>query len=297
MGAVYAATHRNGSSVAVKLLHSDHARDADVKRRFLREGYLANKVKHPGVVRILDDDVDDDGSAFLVMDLLDGRTLEAEFQAQGRHLTVPRVGQVTLSLLDILAAVHAEGIVHRDIKPENVFVTTRAEIMLLDLGIARLVIESRSMTASGTMLGTPEFVAPEQAGGNVREVDGRTDLYSVGAVMFALLTGRYVHEGRTPMQTMLLAATQPARSIFDVWPDAPGGIANVIDVALSFEKTRRWPSALDMRTALARSVAQFDVTSPLAPTAPAPPLPPPPQYGATGTVILPDAAPPRRPRK
>ncbi len=294
MGAVYAATHRNGSSVALKLLHPEHARDADIKRRFLREGYLANKVKHPGVVRVLDDDVDDEGTAFLVMDLLEGRTLESEWQASGRTLAVPRVGQVGLALLDVLAAVHAEGIVHRDIKPENVFITTRGELMLLDLGIARLVLDSRSMTASGTMLGTPEFVAPEQAGGNVREVDGRTDLYSVGAMMFTLLTGHYVHEARTPIQTMLLAATRPARSIFDVWPEAPGGLANVVDVALSFDKTRRWPSALDMRTALARSVASFTGAGSLAPTHPAPPPPPPPRQGTTGTVVLPEQEPKKR---
>jgi serine/threonine-protein kinase len=280
MGAVFAARHRNGMRVAIKVLHSELARIEEIRRRFLREGYIANRVSHPGTVKVLDDDVDEDGTTFLVMELLDGRTLEAEWAAAGSKLSAIRVGQVAERVLGVVAAIHAEGIVHRDIKPDNVFLTTAGGIKVLDLGIARLV-ESRSATATGQMMGTPEFVAPEQAAGNVRDIDARTDLYSVGAMMFTLLTGEVVHPGRTGMEQMVFAATRPARSLFDVWPDAPPLLTNVIDVALSFDKSKRWASAVEMQTALARSIVHLPdglVAPSLAPQKP--------PAGKTGTLIL-----------
>ena len=256
MGAVFAATHRNGMRVAVKVLHADLSRVEEVRRRFLREGYIANKVDHPGIVRVLDDDVDSDGSTFLVMELLTGQTLEEEYRAARGRVSVQRIADVTLSLLEVLGAVHAEGIVHRDVKPDNVFITDKGVLKLFDLGIARLV-DSRAITAAGQQMGTPEYMAPEQAAGNVRDVDARADLYSVGAMMFSLLTCKPVHEARTQMERMVFAATRPARSIFDVWPEVPPALANVIDVALDFDKVKRWPSARDMHTALARTMEVF----------------------------------------
>jgi serine/threonine protein kinase len=259
MGAVYAATHRNGMRVAVKLLHPELSRVDEVRRRFLREGYIANRVTHLGAVKVLDDDVDNDGTTFLVMELLEGRTLEAEWVASGGRLLAIRVAQLAERVLDVLAAIHAEGIIHRDVKPDNVFLTTSGTLKLLDLGIARLV-ESRNMTASGQMMGTPEFVAPEQAAGNVHEIDARTDLYSVGAMMFALMTGEVVHPGRTGIEQMVFAATRPARSLLDVWPDAPPLLANIVDVALSFDKRKRWTDAAQMQLALLRAIDKIPTT-------------------------------------
>ncbi|HEY2370138.1 MAG TPA: serine/threonine-protein kinase [Polyangiaceae bacterium] len=282
MGAVYGARHRNGMRVAIKVLHPELSRIEEIRRRFLREGYIANRVSHPGTVKVLDDDVDEDGTTFLVMELLEGRTLEAEWTAAGSKLSAIRVAQVAERVLAVVAAIHAEGIVHRDIKPDNVFLTTGGAIKVLDLGIARLV-ESRSATATGQMMGTPEFVAPEQAAGNVREIDGRTDLYSVGAMMFALITGEVVHPGRTGMEQMVFAATRPARSLLDVWPDAPPLLANVIDVALSFDKSKRWATAAEMQTALATSIPRLP-DGLVAPSRSA--AAPPPAVGTTGTLIL-----------
>lgn len=250
MGAVYSATHRNGMRVAVKVLHLELSRVEDVRSRFLREGYLANRITHPGAVKIIDDDVDTDGTTFLVMELLDGRTLEAETQDAGGVLEPLRVAVVVDRVLDVLEAIHKEGIVHRDIKPDNVFLTTSGTLKLLDLGIARLVESSRGRTATGQLMGTPEFVAPEQAAGRVNAIDGRTDIYAVGAMAFTLLTGQCVHLGETAMDKVILAATVPARSVLDAWPDAPTGLAHVVDVALSFDKTKRWPDASQMRIAL-----------------------------------------------
>ncbi|HEX4515419.1 MAG TPA: serine/threonine-protein kinase, partial [Polyangiaceae bacterium] len=138
MAAVYRATHRNGHRVAVKILHPELSISEDVRARFLREGYVANKVDHAGAVRVIDDDVAEDGSVFLVMELLEGSTLEHRWQMAGRRLGVDEVVAWTVKLLDVLAAAHARGIVHRDIKPENLFVTERGELKVLDFGIARL---------------------------------------------------------------------------------------------------------------------------------------------------------------
>jgi hypothetical protein len=160
MGAVYAATHRNGMRVAIKVLHDELSKFADLRARFLREGYIANRVKHPSLVRVLDDDVDDDSTTFLVMELLEGTTLDAEWEAAGRTMPLRRVVAIADAILDVLAAIHGEGIVHRDVKPDNVFFTADG-MKLLDLGIARL-LESTT-TATGQIMGTPEFVAPEQA--------------------------------------------------------------------------------------------------------------------------------------
>jgi serine/threonine-protein kinase len=281
MGAVFAATHRNGSQVAIKILHNELSRDDEVKQRFLREGYISNRVNHPGMVRVIDDDIDDDGSTFLVMELLEGVTVAHLWESSGRQLPLMRVGAIVDATLDVLEVLHFQGIVHRDINPDNIFLTSDA-LKLLDLGIARVLEEQMQMTASGQMMGTPEFVAPEQAAGRPRDVDRRTDIYSVGATAFALLTGRYVHEGRGAMETMIFAATRPARSLFDVWPGAPPLVANVIDVALAFDKEHRWDSAAAMRTALQRSLSMYGPFDPSSTRAP-------PSAAATGpaaTVLL-----------
>jgi eukaryotic-like serine/threonine-protein kinase len=277
MGAVYSATHRNGMRVAIKVLHPELARVDDLRSRFLREGYIANMVHHPGLVRVLDDDIDDDGSTFLVMELLDGLTLSAEWVASGHVLPLARVAAIVDALLDVLDAIHAAGIVHRDVKPDNVFLVRGGPLKVLDLGVARILIESR-LTASGQIVGTPEFIAPEQARGDVRAITARADIYSVGAMMFVLLTAQPVHEARSPMEAMIFGATRPARSLTQVWPAAPPLLVRVVDVALAFEQERRWANATEMRAALASAMRQIPSISPTRSSAP-------PAQVATGTLL------------
>lgn len=267
MGAVYAATHlRNANQVAVKVLHVEFSIDSNVRARFLREGYAANSVEHSGTVRILDDHIAEDGSVFLVMDLLEGETLDARWERSGRKLGVPEVVTVVNDLLDVLTAAHAKGVVHRDIKPENLFVTREGELKVLDFGIARMR-EGPSMegaTKTGRVMGTPAFMPPEQALG--RDIDGQTDLWAVGATMFTLASGHHVHEAETPEEMLVRAGSQPARSVATVAPHLPPGIVAVIDRALAFDKVRRWAGAQEMRRALRE--ACVDVMGP--PVAPLP---------------------------
>jgi serine/threonine protein kinase len=251
MAAVYAARHRNGGTFAVKVLHDSIGLQKDLRMRFLREGYIANRIDHPNIVRILDDDVDEaSGSAFIVMEMLDGMTLEAEWVAGGRRLPLGRVVAVSIQLLEVLEAAHGAGVVHRDIKPDNIFALRAGGIKVLDFGIARLMDASKQATGSGLMLGTPEFASPEQAGGRVADVGPRSDIYSVGATMFTLLTGQFVHPGRSATEVMVFAATRPARSILDVDHTVDPRLANVVDKALSFEIEQRWQNAPQMRRAL-----------------------------------------------
>jgi serine/threonine-protein kinase len=260
MGAVYEGTHRNGMRAAVKVLHPWLSRIPVIKKRFLREGYIANRIDHPGVVRIIDDDEDADGAAFIVMELLHGRTVEAEWAGANKKLPLDRVVQIADSLLDILDAAHAAGVVHRDVKPDNVFATQDGRIKVLDFGIARLV-DNSSRTPAGQTMGTPEFVAPEQASGRVSEIDARTDIFSVGAVMFTLLSGEYTQSARTSVEHMIYAATRPAPSIVSVMPDLPPDVAHVIDVSLSFERDGRFSSARAMQNALRAAMGMSERTS------------------------------------
>jgi serine/threonine protein kinase len=252
MATVYAATHRNGKEFAVKVLHPELALRKDIRSRFVREGYVANAVKHPGSVAVLDDDVGDDGTTFLVMELLHGQTVESLWQRLGERLPLVLVAGIALQLLDVLAAAHARGVVHRDIKPENILLTSDGHVKVLDFGIARLrdLAAAKRTTQTGFTMGTPAFMAPEHALAQTEEIDAQTDLWAVGASMFALASGRIVHEAANAHQVLVLAATKAARSLVTVLPSAPEPVCQVVDRALAFEKSKRWASAGDMAEAL-----------------------------------------------
>jgi serine/threonine-protein kinase len=258
MAAVYAATHRNGMRGAVKLLHGELGAREDVRERFLREGYAANRVNHAGVVRVLDDDAEPDGTVFLVMDLLAGRTVEALAEARpGMRLPAALVLDVADRLLDVLDAAHGAGIVHRDIKPENLFWTNDGQLKVLDFGIARLLDATNTAraTATGTAMGTPAFMSPEQTSGQSSLIDGRTDIYSVGASMFTLLTGRQVHEAETVQLMMARTMTQNAPKLASLAPHLPRAVCVAVDKALAFRREDRWPDARAMQRAVREAKA------------------------------------------
>lgn len=252
MAAVYAAVHRNGHRVAVKVLHRELAVDPEIRSRFLQEGYAANRVGHPGSVRVIDDDVTDSGTAFLVMELLSGRSVDQFAETCGGKLPVREACAIGHALLEVLAAAHAQGIVHRDIKPDNLFLTSEGELKILDFGIARLKDPSLNVaiTRTGQTSGTPAFMPPEQALGRSREIDERTDIFAVGATLFTLLSGRYVHDATNQNEMVVYAATRPARKVSDV-VSVPTEVATVVDTALRFHAKDRYPNAESMRAALA----------------------------------------------
>jgi serine/threonine-protein kinase len=264
--AVYEGTHRsNGRRVAVKVMHLHLSSTPDLVLRFQREGYIANKVAHPGAVAILDNDTTDDGAPYLVMDRLDGAPLSQLFERNKEGVDTGPALRIVHEILDILAAAHEKGIVHRDIKPDNVFLTATGRVMILDFGIARLreqmVADANPLTADmtarvqartqdGFTLGTPLYMAPEQARGRWSEVDGRSDLWSVGAILFRLLTGKAVRSADNQADMILQAMTQPAPRMVDVAPEIDEEVAGIVDRALESEKTDRWPDAGSMQKAV-----------------------------------------------
>jgi serine/threonine-protein kinase len=255
MAAVYAATHRNGTRAALKILHPELSTHADIRSRFFREGRVGNTIGHSGAVKVSDEDEAEDGSIYLVMELLDGESLEARAARASGKLPVDEVLSAADQILDVLVAAHAKGVVHRDLKPDNVFLTRAGEIRVLDFGIARLRELSTVSTATrdGTSMWTPSYMPPEQARALWAEVDARSDLWAVGALMFAVLTGRAVHEGRTTNEVLLSAMTKPAPPILSLAPTVHRAVAALIDRALAFERDARWPDARAMQDALRRA--------------------------------------------
>jgi serine/threonine-protein kinase len=259
MAAVYAATHRNRKRVAIKMLHAELSRDETIRRRFLREGYIANSVGQRGAVAVDYDDVSDEGLAFLVMELLDGETIEQRWRRKGRLLTPEEALSVVDQLLDTLAAAHAQGIVHRDLKPENMFLTRDGTVKVLDFGIARVrELSTPQTTLAGSAIGTPAFMAPEQARGRWQDVDGRTDLWAVGATLYTLLTGKFVHSAENAQQMLALAVTRPARSLGERRPDLHPSLIRFVDKALSYDKAARFPDAAGMQHALRVTYAEME---------------------------------------
>jgi len=265
MATVFHAVHRNRADFAIKMLHPELSRRADLRERFLREGYIANSIKHPAIVRVVDDAVAEDGAAFLVMDLIDGISVE-DASRKGGSMTVAAAISILDQLLDVLAAAHARGIVHRDIKPANLFLSRSGELRVLDFGIARVreaaldpTLPGRVETESGMLLGTPAFMSPEQALGKSALVDARTDLWAAGATFFVLAGGRTVHAAETSQEMLVRAATTPAPLLSTVAADVPPAVAAVIDRALAFERDARWADAELMQRALRRACGDESV--------------------------------------
>ena len=261
MGYVFAASHRNAKRVAIKILKPEWAAQPELVRRFLREGYVANKVGHPGAVSILDDDLADDGAPFLVMELLEGEGLGhrlARGLAGAAPLSIREVLVIGGQVLEVLAQAHAAGVVHRDLKPDNLFLTKDGETKILDFGTARLkeVSADRSDTQTGVLMGTPSFMPPEQARGQWDEVDGRSDLWALGATMYTLLTGRNVRSSKTRNNDLYRAMTEPVPSVLLLRPDLPPACAELIDRALAFDAKDRWPDAGAMGVAVRNAIEE-----------------------------------------
>lgn len=252
LAAAYEAVHRNGARVALKIIHRAHCSDENVLERFFQEARLANGVEHPGVERILDDGATEDGCAFLVMELLEGRSMERWRNEAGGRVPFADAADAIDGLLDAVGAIHAAGVLHRNLKPENVFVATDGRVVLLDFGRARLADGSTrsKLSAEGLIIGTPSFMSPEQARGSRSDVDARSDQWSVAACIFTLLTGQTVHPGKTSHERLLAAAMKPAREIRGLLPDLDPAVAAVIDRALRFDKKDRFESVDEMRAAL-----------------------------------------------
>ncbi len=251
--AVYVATDRNGRRAAIKLLHAEYAFHDELRARLSHEARVLGLVDHPGAVRVLDHDIAKDGCLFLVMELLEGETLSSFVLRKEGRVEPEQALLITLLVLDALAPTHARGVVHRDVTLENVFLTRRGEVKLIDFGIASLLQApvAEQGPSIGQVVGTPGFMAPEQAQGLNREVGVQSDVWAVGAILFELLTGVPVHfEARSLVQKLTCGAYRAAPELGSILEDASLELQALVDKALAFDKCDRWQDANAMRDAL-----------------------------------------------
>lgn len=246
--AVHEHTHRRA---AIKVLHPEFCHVGEARDRFSREARAANSVGHRGAVPVLDDGELENGAPYLVMDFLEGQSVQDRIESGEGPLGVEQALRITEQLLDVLEAAHRAGVLHRDIKPDNVFITNEGEVKLLDFGISKMSGEQQGhKTQVGAFMGTPAFMAPEQARGRWHELGPRTEIFAVGATMFTMLSGRYVHTAETNNELLLQVMTTPAPDVRKVAPHVPAAVAKVVNRALAFEKENRYASAAEMRAAI-----------------------------------------------
>ena len=258
MGALFVADHLFlQKPVALKLLHPELAAQPDAGERFAREARAASLIEHPNVVRVTDFGRAADGRLYLVMELLDGRSLAAELEEASR-LGFSRARFVACEVLRGLAAAHARGVVHRDLKPENVFVARHPDgsdaIKLVDFGIARLAVEDAAearLTKTGAVMGTPLYMAPEQVRGQL-DVDARADLYAVGVMLYEMLAGHTPYEGASFGQIAHAVLEGRPRPLGEVAPSADAIFSALVMKSFDADRERRFHSAVEMREALER---------------------------------------------
>jgi serine/threonine-protein kinase len=249
MAAVYRARDAAGNLAAIKILHPEVSIEPGVRERFVREAYVSNRVAHDGAVRVLEHGAGPEGSAYLALELLEGEPLSARIRRLG-GLSLADLLDYLDQVLDVLGKAHAQGIIHRDLKPDNLFVTHSGQIKVLDFGLARLEdgLPGDYKTRTGIALGTLPYMAPEQALGRRAELDGRCDLFALGATAFRILTGRKVHEAESDAELLMAMASKPAPPLASVAPHVPADVCKVIDLALAFTKEARYPNAAVMQT-------------------------------------------------
>ncbi len=250
MGHVYRAVNQHvGRAVAIKVLRSEHAQNAMVKDRFLREARAANLVRHPNVVDVLDIGEEDGGAPFIVQELLEGEDLAHLVARRGGKLPIDEVCDLLVLVIDAVAEAHLRGVVHRDIKPENVFLakTPRGPAVpkLLDFGISKVRAPDLRATEVGLMMGTPAYMAPEQIQG-ARDADPRSDVWALGVMMFELIAGRMPFDAQDAPQLFVLIATRDAPTLLEVRADVPPAISRVVERCLRRRPDERYPSAAEL---------------------------------------------------
>ncbi|MBI5501661.1 MAG: serine/threonine protein kinase, partial [Deltaproteobacteria bacterium] len=255
MGYVWEAEHlRLGRTVAVKLLRPELVSDPAALARFQQEATAAARIGSPHIVDVLDVGATPGGAPFLVMEKLRGRSL-AELRREQPVLPFARAAGIARQILAALEAAHAAGIVHRDLKPDNVFLEDQGDgrdhVKILDFGIAKAMDDPKvaHLTRTGMLVGTPRYMSPEQATGR-RGIDGRTDVWSVGVLLYECLAGRLPHEAPDLAGTLGKIIGEPAASVRTFRPEIDPALDAAVLRALAKDPAQRFPTAAAFREAL-----------------------------------------------
>ncbi len=285
MGVVFnARDERLKRQVAVKVLPPDLAFREEIRLRFLREAETAARLSHPHIVPIHSVGEGPDGLVYFVMAYVDGESLGAKLKRRGR-LPPDEARRIMLETADALGAAHAFGIIHRDVKPDNILLEgSRGRVVVTDFGIAKALSSttgSTTLTATGVAIGTPHYMSPEQAAGD-REIDGRSDIYSLGVVAYQMLAGELPFQAPTVPGILMKQITERAPLVTDRRPEVPEDLAACVMRSLEKDPEDRWPTADALRRALeARSATMHKPRRSSGPSpsrgvrAPAPLAPPP----------------------
>ncbi len=248
MGTVYRAIHPDiGSRVAIKVLSHDSARDSEAVNRFFEEARTVNLIRHHNIVNILDVARLPDGRPYIVMELLDGVSLKTILR-QG-PLSIVELGRIAVTVLDALAAAHEHGVAHRDLKPDNIMISPTGRVTLVDFGIAKIASARPDAvrTETGVILGTPQYMSPEQAQG--RSVDARTDIYAMGIMLYEMSTGVRPFEGDSLFEILRQQISEPPRPPSQR-AAVPADLEQLILIAMAKAPEQRFASARAMQAAV-----------------------------------------------
>lgn len=276
MGAVYEAEHLGlGTHVAIKVLHTELARRPGLVERFVQEARVSAQIRSPHVVHVTDVDRTPDGIAYLVMELLQGEPLSNVVRREKR-LGAGTACEYTLQILQALEAAHALGVIHRDLKPDNVFVTFEGGkpiLKLIDFGIAKLKRAeggaTKNLTVAGMLMGTPEYMAPEQAYA-ADKVDVRADIYAVGVMLYEMLSGTTPVTGDDPRVLVFKVERGEITPLVHAAPGTPPDLAGLVHRAMAPRPEMRFSSATEMRLALESTQGKRAGTAKFAAAAPSP---------------------------
>lgn len=267
MATVYRATRLLiGDFVAVKILHAALLQDAQAPERFRREAQAAARLKHPNAVNILDFGVSDDGTVFMVMELVEGQSLRKLIKEQG-PLLPSATGEILAQVCGAINDAHSQKVVHRDIKPDNIIVSPSpngVRVKVLDFGIARLRDSSSlgNLTQTGAVMGTPHYMSPEQCLGE--ELDGRSDIYSLGVMLYEMLSGVVPFNSPTSMAVVVQHVNQPPAPLRVLNASISGAVESVVMHALEKRRENRPQTAIalaeEFNRALSGSVPADAVT-------------------------------------
>ncbi|HLB50366.1 MAG TPA: serine/threonine-protein kinase, partial [Anaerolineales bacterium] len=271
MSAVYKGTDPNlRRTVAIKLIHPHLAADPEFVRRFEEEAAAVAQLRHPNIIQVHDFNHDGD-TYFMVLEFVAGQSLQEQlksFHATGKRLPLDETIRIMATVCDAVHYAHERGMIHRDLKPANVMINASGQPILMDFGVAK-ILGGQHHTATGAIVGTPTYISPEQVRGE--RPDHRADIYSLGVMLYEMISGRVPFDAETALSIMLKHLNDPVPNLHALNTDAPDSMIAIVDKALAKQPENRFESAHDMAAALRHvALARVAAAPPDRPTLGAP---------------------------